>query len=282
MRDIANKQDNVDVLSAAEFNGSIMEELENSVTASGITLDPAAGPDTDNQMLAQSMVRHAQGAISYEDSGSANAYVLTAINSNFVQPDSYVDGMLAYFQAGNANTGASTINISSIGVKDLVNISGSALTSGEIAANSYYLVQYDQANDRFVVSTIGITFASNATSNTGTATDESLTPANFGTQQSLSASGYQRLPGGIILQWGRSDGLSFGDVVGPTITFPLAFPTACVHVNTQAEIPDFYGSNSNTSTYVDLGSITASQFTAIRDTVSGTMTGNLTWFAIGH
>ena len=54
MRNIATKTDNVDTLSAAEFNGSIMKELESSVTFAGITLDTST--DTDTEMLARVLV----------------------------------------------------------------------------------------------------------------------------------------------------------------------------------------------------------------------------------
>jgi hypothetical protein len=67
-------------------------------------------------------------------------------------------------------------------------------------------------------------YASNSTSNTGTATAEALTPANFGTQQSKAAPGYQRLPGGIILQWGRATAGT------GSVTFPVAFSSACYSV----------------------------------------------------
>lgn len=42
----------------------------------------------------------------------------------------------------------------------------------------------------------------------------------FATSQ--AANGYQKLPGGLIIQWGEV-------AAGVNITFPLAFPTACVH-----------------------------------------------------
>jgi len=63
---------------------------------------------------------------------------------------------------------------------------------------------------------------------TGTPTingSAALALASFtGSNQSLSASGYQKLPGGMILQWGKVT-VNFGTDV--TVTFPAAFPTAC-------------------------------------------------------
>ena len=149
MRDIASKVDNVDTLSAAEFN-SYMSELENAVTKSGITLDPSGGPDTSAVMLAQAVTRAAQGGMSYEDSGAADAYVLTA-SGGFEAPDAYFDGQLVMFQAGNTNTGASTINVATIGVTDLKDATGTALAADAIVADAYYIAKYNLAGTEFRV-----------------------------------------------------------------------------------------------------------------------------------
>lgn len=50
-----------------------------------------------------------------------------------------------------------------------------------------------------------------------------LATAFQGANQSLAASGYQRLPGGLIVQWGKATTSGTVDV---TVTYPVAFPTA--------------------------------------------------------
>lgn len=53
--------------------------------------------------------------------------------------------------------------------------------------------------------------------------------SNFtGGNQSLGSGGYQKLPGGLILQWG-SVAITSGSNVA--VTFPIAFPTACFKFN---------------------------------------------------
>jgi len=146
MRDYATKADNVDALSASEFN-SYIQESENAVTNSDITLDPS-GSDANLEMLSEAITRASQGGQSYIDSGAADAYVLTAIGA-YKQPSEYVDGMTVLFQAGNTNTGASTINVSSIGVADLKDSSGSDLSAGDVELGNYYLAQYNLANTEF-------------------------------------------------------------------------------------------------------------------------------------
>lgn len=47
-----------------------------------------------------------------------------------------------------------------------------------------------------------------------------------GTDQFLNSedtNGYQKLPGGLIIQWGTV-------AAGSNITFPIAFPTACLNI----------------------------------------------------
>jgi hypothetical protein len=51
-----------------------------------------------------------------------------------------------------------------------------------------------------------------------------LNKALQGANQSLAASGYQKLPGGLILQWGTTASIPNGTV--GTVTFPIAFPNA--------------------------------------------------------
>lgn len=50
-----------------------------------------------------------------------------------------------------------------------------------------------------------------------------LAAAFTGTRQSLGTNGYQRLPGGLIIQWGTSGAASGGLAA---VTWPIAFPTA--------------------------------------------------------
>jgi len=56
-----------------------------------------------------------------------------------------------------------------------------------------------------------------------------LTPANFtGANQSLTASGFQKLPGGLIIQWGITGLLDAGTSV--TMTFAIAYPNSLLGI----------------------------------------------------
>ena len=148
MRDIPNKADNIgDTLPAPDFN-AFKNENQNIVTGTYQTLDPEGGPDTDTDQLGKGIALYSSASDFYSDSGAANAYVLA--RSTTLQPvESYRDGLRASFIAGNTNTGASTVNISSIGVKNITLPDGTALSGGEIVAGKYVDIRYNLSNDRF-------------------------------------------------------------------------------------------------------------------------------------
>lgn len=72
------------------------------------------------------------------DNGSANAYVI----SPPVSFSSYSAGMTVRVLINNDNTGASTINVSSLGTK-AIQKNGAALTGGELEAGGVYDLTYD-------------------------------------------------------------------------------------------------------------------------------------------
>lgn len=147
MRDISAKVDGVDTLPAAAFN-SDQNELENIVTSADITLDPNAGPDTDLNMLSKAVAAYANAGNTYQDSGAADAYVLS-IASNLKSVTKYYDNMTIVFKAGNTNTGASTVNINALGVKSVTLPDGTALGAGDISSGAYVIAVYNLSSDRF-------------------------------------------------------------------------------------------------------------------------------------
>lgn len=95
-----------------------------------------------------------------------------------------------------------------------------------------------------------------------------------GTNQSLSANGWQKLPGGLIIQWGTTAGVTSGGSI--TVTFPLAFPNKALSATL-----GFYAAaaiaQQSFATNVGLGSSTTTM------TVYGI--GNfqpVQWIAIGY
>ena len=75
---------------------------------------------------------------SISTTGSGNAYVLDAKGTQTL-----FDGLVIGFDANHANTGASTLNVDSTGVKNILKHNDVALASGDIEANQKVIVIYD-------------------------------------------------------------------------------------------------------------------------------------------
>ncbi|KVT57986.1 gp53-like domain-containing protein [Burkholderia ubonensis] len=83
----------------------------------------------------------------------------------------------------------------------------------------------------------------------------------------LGGSGYQKLPSGLIIQWGTGTTQSSGSV---TLTFPVAFPTTC-----RSATANNWGGGT---VYVGITSFSAASMVVN----SGSVGQNFTWIAIGY
>lgn len=103
-------------------------------------------------------------------------------------------------------------------------------------------------------------------SNTTLITPLRLAEAFLGANKSHLQSGYQKLPGGLILQWGNA----VTDATGTTHSYPIAFPSAVFQVIAS-------DANVITMEYVAVQSISNTQFNAR----GNTGTPGFSFFAIG-
>ena len=86
-----------------------------------------------------------------------------------------------------------------------------------------------------------------------------------GSNQLLATSGYQRLPGGLILQWGLA--------TNGTITFPIAFPNACFMA---------VASKNSSTSYDTVACNTFTKTTFILSFYPNGSQNNNPWLAIGY
>jgi hypothetical protein len=111
---------------------------------------------------------------------------------------------------------------------------------------------------------------------------KAITPATLaaafqGANNLFSANGYQRLPGGLIIQWGTistvlSDGYS-------AFTFPIAFPTACRGVY---PTPIFAGAVGGSNVIaVHVGGVSTTGFSMGSGDAGASATG-FYWLALGN
>ena len=177
MSDINTSKVDGNTVSASEFNQ--LAEIDNLISTSGQT--PSTG-NLEQQAIASA--RYSSAGNFFTDSGTANAYVLSPVSPfkspvSSVATETYFNGMVIRFRAGNACSGASTVNVNNAGSKSLVKSDGStALTTGDIPANTEVEFVYNGTN--FVQSfgkvpatttTQGVAFLSNPITASNNATD---------------------------------------------------------------------------------------------------------------
>jgi len=184
----------------------------------------------------------------------------------------------------DAKTGQATE--STAGIAEVATNAETLAGSSDTVVVTPLKLQYMIDNKGATTSAKGtVELATNAETITGTDTERVITPSNVTGlfadtgRQSIGTSGYQKLPGGLIIQWGS--GLL---TTGSTVSFPIAFPTACLNVQVTAD--------TSTSVNVEVAGarlLTTTTFTFDGAIFSGGIGGwfvasNLTayWFAVGY
>lgn len=181
----------------------------------------------------------------YIDSGVADAYVLTLAASmtnpvSEVVGQGYFIGMTIRFRAGNSNTGASTVNVNSAGIKNLKKEDGTTdLDADDISSTQDSVFRYNgtafcSANGSASTTAKGtVELLTNAELAAGTDTTRAATAAAiaslFGTSI-LGDPGELKIPlivGGVfvkaIIKYGVANDVTSS---GTTVTFANAFPNA--------------------------------------------------------
>lgn len=131
----------------AEYLNSVRAEVNGIITNTG------QSPTTATLTQLETAVSiYAGGGDFYTDSGAADAYVLSVVGSKKA-PDAYFVGMKVRFLPGNANTGASTVNVATIGAINIKLADGSTdPAANDILADSEIQLTYDGTVFRIVVS----------------------------------------------------------------------------------------------------------------------------------
>lgn len=262
-----------------------MSDVQNWSTTAGS--NNSASPDGWPESMAPSGInnsaRENMAAIArwYKDgngslasAGSSNAYTL-APNRTIA---AYAAGVDFVFLANHANTGAATLNVNSLGAKDLRDRNGTALVGGEISQYTVVQATYDATNGYFRCHNLTaaaatslpsasdtvqgiVELATAAETLTGSSSTLAVTPASMAGNKSLAASGYYKLPGGLIVQWGTA---SLGASTNTTITFPLAMTTAYSCVLTLVE-------NASTARYAPKIMSLGTSSVSVRNVESATL-----------
>ncbi len=155
------------------------------------------------------------------DTGGANVYQVAYTPAVIAA----VDGMVLRFKAKTANTGASTFSPNGLTAQPIVGGDHAALSGGEIIVNSDVWVQWNSTLAAWVLVDSTGGFLKGPTPATGDRSNKMATTQMFANEfgNSLSSSGYQKLPSGLILQYANVTTSSSADTVA---SWPIAFPTA--------------------------------------------------------
>lgn len=143
MQNIPTKVDGVSTLPAAEFN-QMADELENAITTGGLSLSSG-----DVTQLAKSLANYSAVGQYYTDSGTANAKVLS-VTAGRAGITAYLQGTTVTFLNLVQNTGAVTINVNGLGVKDLTDVDANPLRNEDLVPNALVRAYYDGIRFRLI------------------------------------------------------------------------------------------------------------------------------------
>ena len=194
--------------------------------------------------------------------------------ADFLDLEQKVNQIIAHgapvLQAGTQTIDGSKTFSSSLSVPN-ASASGHAVNKGQMdAADGLRLLKSSNLSD--------LANAATALANLGGIASSVFTGSN----QSIGGNGYQKIPGGLIIQWGS---VNIGDVPGlvgatASVSFPIAFPSAVL-----ASFVSVYDGTSGSAGSTVLGSVYSETLSGI-DVSAREFTGSiqnviLRWFAIG-
>lgn len=166
------------------------------------------------------------------DSGAANAYAVSFASPATV---SYTAGLTISFKAANANSGASTLNVNSLGTKSIVTPAGSALSSGAIASGQVATVVYDGTN-----------FQLQSVVASGGSAGGSTTQVQFNSSGSLAGSANMTFDGTTLTAGGFT--------TGGNVTLSAGTANGAVYLNASKQVTSSSTFTVSGTTWTNTGS----------------------------
>lgn len=204
-----------------------------------------------------------------------------AITADFTPNVALTNGTTVIVRAGAANTTTTpTFAPDGLTAKTIAKGNNLALAAGDIAGAGHWLeMNFDSVLDKWVLQNpynVGLQIASAAEAQAQTDNTKALSPLRLkealqGANQSLATSGYQKLPGGLILQWGQwtSSGTAGNSVA---VAFPIAFPTGAMGLGVAPNV------NSTSTQSAWFSDLTTSGFNGRANATNN----NMRYIAVGY
>jgi len=252
------------------FNG-VQEELIGMLTRAGVTpaladvtqlrqsLDRLYGGGLATYAANATLTPADAGLVLVDASGGARTITLPAANAMNARP--------MPFRVVKIDASANAVTVQRAGT-DTIEGATSIVIAGQWAS----AVLVSNGANAWVRTP---RFATAAEVDAGSLADVGVTPAGLGiATRSFAANGYQRLPGGLIIQWGTAATSAAADVA---VTFPIAFPNGLRWIGGQplANVNNFhmvFTSENESATGFSCNAVTSGGRNAV----------TVNWLAVGN
>jgi hypothetical protein len=255
---------------SSDYMNMVMLELLNIVQAAGIT----SSKTTYNQVLS-AIKRINQNTIVLSDTGAANAY--SAANAIPLVSGTWADGVVQQVKIAHANTGASTYAPDGLTPIPIYGLGLQPLQGGELTLNGTAILMHSTipgVNSGNPVCVLMECAGGAQQISPGTASGHGVNLSQFAS--SPGATGYLKLPNGLIIQWGPA--ISSGtSATNASATFPIAFPNACLWASACVQGSTAGNYTSQVTSYTKTGALMSCQLNGVYQNAI-----NVYWIAIGY
>jgi len=128
------------------FNDNAYRVVDGNIVYAKDLNNPMAAIEGGMTSVANAM-QTGQNLLTATDTGAANAYILAPA----AVITEYSDGQMVWLKPANSNTGASTINVSSLGTKAIRCLARTALVGGELVSGYWHMLKYSSTLDAFII-----------------------------------------------------------------------------------------------------------------------------------
>jgi len=139
-------------IAGASNASTTVKGIVEEATQAEVDAGTAAGGTGARNFINPSTLRAKRYHSFAADAGATDAYAITVTPSI----SAYTDGDIFVFEAATVNTGNATLNVNSVGAKNILKYGNVTLADGDIKAGSIVMVAYDADSDTFMLqSSIG-------------------------------------------------------------------------------------------------------------------------------